>query len=429
MRKIVFAALVAAIAYYQWPPPSQIEKKEKTIQKPLAIVIPQKSSLEKKHLSNKGKKTESMNGVLTLQSNVEPEKAETSKKEEDRGDLPYDPIDYLTEEQDFNLYFSKEEVKRWFPKGAPQKISFSVQGKNYQLFHPNGKGTGEAEEKTLYLADKESLEKYKDRVLSGRAFNDSNRPRPKKEDEVVTENLQPNFSRSLTSDSFDVKSFSPGNKNSSDPSEGKVASFSKEKIKNKIESKNADIEQNSPHYQRLVANDGDYELTPDEEEEVRQWANKTFESKVLSFGHGGTLTVKVSFEGAVFDQRDKKTANQEDFKIYENPFKILNSEHFQFSAGKAIYYEPAETSVSLDGKKYITYPCNKENPLASGSLCAGLIHGTPYNLHDLREYNLKSIRYIKVRSFKDAYIPDYNKNFAGFDLDAIVLKNAFEVKK
>lgn len=134
-------------------------------------------------------------------------------------------------------------------------------------------------------------------------------------------------------------------------------------------------------------------------------------SRILSFGHGGELIVKVSGQGYLKDKAGF------DFALYENAFRT--------GSGLNIVQEFARVGVSntLDGEFY-WFPCDPLSNVLSG--CLGAVPTSEGgDQFDIAQLGLDEIRYIKIQDL------GINKNNTsrwpteGCDLDAVRLFHAY----
>ena len=125
-------------------------------------------------------------------------------------------------------------------------------------------------------------------------------------------------------------------------------------------------------------------------------------ANILSLGHGGEITLKVK-NGSIIG------GPKADFKVYENVLEFRPGSYFR---------ELAQVSVSLNGKDFVDFPCDPENPEAVTSWCAGVWPTADGgDGFDLRIVGLPEIRYIKIRDLGDS--PSFSIGTEGFDLDAV----------
>ncbi len=149
---------------------------------------------------------------------------------------------------------------------------------------------------------------------------------------------------------------------------------------------------------------------------------------VVSLGCGGSIILEFS---------SPLIANGPgvDFIIFENAFSY---------GGKETFSEPAKISVSIDGKKWYSYPCHPEKTQWPFPQCAGVreVYShpdnsiDPYNpnkaggdVFDLEDVGLPFARFIKIEDLSHKH-PDaklwcgqYN---AGFDLDAVAVRWGYQ---
>lgn len=158
---------------------------------------------------------------------------------------------------------------------------------------------------------------------------------------------------------------------------------------------------------------------------------------VLSLGSGGSIEVTFA-PNAIVDGPGP------DFIVFENPFWIGDQ-------SSNVYAEPAEVSVSDDGKTWVAFPCNPTfDPGATDGTgtsppygaCAGwgVVYSTPRNgispfdpakaggnAYDLADIGVKHARFVKIVDRTDEACPEAGANKPdnnGFDLDAIAIVNA-----
>jgi hypothetical protein len=136
---------------------------------------------------------------------------------------------------------------------------------------------------------------------------------------------------------------------------------------------------------------------------------------VVSLGAGGTLCL--AFEGAVIDGPGV------DLIVFENAFTVAGSDRG--------FVELGEVSVSEDGERFVSFPCNGAATSAPFTGCAGWnpVYSSPSNglsptdprvaggdPFDLAEVGLASARVVCVRDLRtQAPAPPST----GFDLDAV----------
>ncbi|MCB9787761.1 MAG: cell surface protein [Deltaproteobacteria bacterium] len=136
---------------------------------------------------------------------------------------------------------------------------------------------------------------------------------------------------------------------------------------------------------------------------------------VLSLGTGGEIVL--GFSGRVIG--DGPGA---DLVVFENAFFIGGG------AG-AVFVEPGEVAVSMDGTDWRTFPCERAGDEV-GAGCAGVTPAQPYDpvalvpldpaltggdAFDLADVGLATARYVRVRDVGDGG----EAPSAGFDLDAV----------
>lgn len=111
-----------------------------------------------------------------------------------------------------------------------------------------------------------------------------------------------------------------------------------------------------------------------------------------------------------------------DFAVFENAF--------QYASGR-VFAEPAEVSVSRDGRTWITFPW--DSVTLKG--CAGVMpvngKGNPFNpvesggdVFDLADVGVDSIRWVRLRDVTRLIVENpnhghYDPTLSGFDLDAV----------
>ncbi|MEM1008921.1 MAG: cell surface protein, partial [Myxococcota bacterium] len=118
-----------------------------------------------------------------------------------------------------------------------------------------------------------------------------------------------------------------------------------------------------------------------------------------------------------------------DFVIFENAFEN--------AVGS--FAEPAEISVSVDGSKYVTFPCDPRGISWPFAQCAGVrpVFSSPLNQispfdrkraggdgFDLRDVGLRFARFIRIRDRSRALESSgiwCEGESAGFDLDAVAI--------
>lgn len=154
---------------------------------------------------------------------------------------------------------------------------------------------------------------------------------------------------------------------------------------------------------------------PDYSLEPFDWRNddemKAHLSRVLSFGHGGELMLKVSGQGYIKNQAGF------DFALYENAFRT--------GSGLNVVQEFARVGVSnsLD-EAFQWFPCDPLQNILSG--CLGAVPTAEGgDLFDLAVLGLTEARYIKIQ---DLGINKNNRSrwpTEGCDLDAVRLFHAY----
>lgn len=144
---------------------------------------------------------------------------------------------------------------------------------------------------------------------------------------------------------------------------------------------------------------------------------------VVSLGCGGQIVLE-------FSQPLIGNGPGPDFIIFENAFSY---------GGKETFAEPAEVSVSIDGKTWYTFPCNPKESSWPFPQCAGVkpVYSSSKtnidptdpekaggDVFDLERVGLPFARFVRIVD-KSAEFPDsadwcgqYN---AGFDLDAVTV--------
>jgi hypothetical protein len=136
-------------------------------------------------------------------------------------------------------------------------------------------------------------------------------------------------------------------------------------------------------------------------------------SKVLSFGHGGTLILKIKDNGFIVDEPGV------DFALYENAFKTSAGNIYQEFAGVGV-------SNSLDEKTVRWFPCDPKKGDLRG--CFGAVSGDDRSdQFDLADIQIQRAKYIWIRDLGD------NQNLAtkeaipseGVDLDFVRIDHAF----
>lgn len=140
---------------------------------------------------------------------------------------------------------------------------------------------------------------------------------------------------------------------------------------------------------------------------------------VLSLGRNGTITFGFGGNSIV-------NGTGPDFTIFENPFRIGGDPNL-------VYRELGEVSVSLDGKTWLTFPCDAEAIPPVG--CAGSepvfangdvgISSTDPSVSggdffDLETLGLQEVRFVRIRDVNGTG----GSPGAGFDLDAAAIINA-----
>lgn len=361
-----------------------------------------------------------------VEKNFKIEDEEDESEKEDGADAFFNRIDYRSLDNEEALTFTKEDVKYWFPKGAPKEINFTKEGKVHQLFHPNGEGTGEAKDKTLYVTDEESAKKYSARVnaearrATQKFSADQERERKKSPEALVAD-----FSKGrLPKTSYDVYSFAPGKTSSKSGATGRIENFSKRTILSKI---------NVVDFPDMSKSESDGDIDPfggemtQEEIEAAEREGRELSAFTLSLGYDGVLTLKIE-DGAVFDESKKSTIGN-DFEIHENPFRVNTTRPGDPLKG-TLFYETASVSVSKDGINYETFFCDKSNPMSPKSRCSGAkIGGMPYDLSLISQFKGDGIRYIRITD-QHSYIPPELRraDASGSEVDAVLINNAYSEK-
>ncbi len=141
---------------------------------------------------------------------------------------------------------------------------------------------------------------------------------------------------------------------------------------------------------------------------------KNIKSKVLTFGHGGELTLGINGNGFIANGPGA------DFALFENVIETLNSN------GKAEYYQEfANVGVSEgDGKPIHWFPCDPKANVLSG--CAGVVPTAKGgDLFDLSVVGLKKATRIYIRDVGYNYNKGGDQN-EGFDFDGGHLFRAYQ---
>lgn len=315
----------------------------------------------------------------------------------------YRDTEFLSMDGRSRYFLSKEEIRERFPHGLPQEINLTEAGVHTRFFHPNGKGSGSGAGKTLYAADRESLERYH-RFVEAR--NDEYRRRFESEN---AEEIKKNKFRQVARDDYDT-AFQPGLRG---PVMGRPSNktvFVPEDIAARV--KRLDFNLNL----KVEAEDpGDEDLA-------------TITEAVLTLGHGGAFTATLAAEVSMLKGFE--------WHVYENAFDVKpeNQEHHD----RHIWYEIGEVGVSENGTDFEWLPCSRENPLSledASSFCAGTRPssrgGNRYHIGLFEGKRFKTVRAIRVR--------DTGTNFncgkfcrpgaAGFDLDALELTRVYVLEK
>ena len=130
---------------------------------------------------------------------------------------------------------------------------------------------------------------------------------------------------------------------------------------------------------------------------------------VVTLGVGGVITLG-------FEPWDVRDGPGVDFVVFENAFRYLD--------GDAVFAEPGEVSVSEDGERWVSFPCDED-----GTGCAGMSPTLEFDPvgqvlspelmggdgFDLADVGLERVRYVRVRDRATSGAAPS----AGFDLDAI----------
>jgi hypothetical protein len=147
---------------------------------------------------------------------------------------------------------------------------------------------------------------------------------------------------------------------------------------------------------------------------------------VLSLGNGGQIVVS-------FDPSSIVDGEGVDFIVFENPFD------FQSGTRAVADPEPAQVSVSEDGRNWTAFPCDSKASPYTG--CAGVhpVFSSPTNgispidpqtaggdAYDLRTIGVSKAKYIRIIDENIEPCADAGSAYKtnGFDLDAIAIVNA-----
>lgn len=145
---------------------------------------------------------------------------------------------------------------------------------------------------------------------------------------------------------------------------------------------------------------------------------------VLSFGHGGELTI--ALHGTFVTN-----GAGSDFTVFENPFQF----------GDSVFAERAQVLVSGDGVNYVPFPCAVDDHAGKYPGCAGvhvvfaakdpldpLISGG--DVFDLQDVGLETAKYIRIKDLGTCKPgdPTYTNvcgapQKEGFDFDALAILN------
>jgi hypothetical protein len=146
---------------------------------------------------------------------------------------------------------------------------------------------------------------------------------------------------------------------------------------------------------------------------------------VLSLGKRGSIVLG-------FGPKSIVDGEGPDFVVFENAF---------WAGGDpaAVFAEPGEVSVSADGERWESFPCEAEGDGAGRFPgCAGWTPALEYDpasaaldpavtggdAFDLAELGLAEVRFVRVRDVSETGAPPT----AGFDLDAIGVVNAADLE-
>ena len=346
-------------------------------------------------------KLESTENALRLQ-NLRHSDVEAARAEEVRHDArreEYRDTEFLSSDGKARYFLSKEEIAERFPHGLPKEINVTENGIHTRFFHPNGKGTKVGEQKTLYLADRESLEKYQREVNEQ---NERYRQRVYAENSRKPQSDRKETFLPLEKDAF-TAAFQPGFRGN-DP----------KKLNKRIGVPN-DL------FERIRAVDFNLEIITEKDDPTDDEVRMITDS-LVSLGHTGLITARLNGVAASADRVFE-------WAIYENAFDVKpeNRQHHD----KPVWYELAEVGISENGTDFKWLPCDHDNPLnAKESFCAGttpsLRGGNSFTLGLFGKTTFKAIRALAVRDIgKNFHDNFYRPGAAGFDLDAIELKSAF----
>ncbi len=298
---------------------------------------------------------------------------------------------------------SKEEIAPMLAQNQPKNISyFGDSGIMNITPAKNAQGT-EQTDKTLNIASQGFITKTQNarantiakNAASGSTTNPSATPMPGTSDINARTTNTASISTliRLPSDGFEIAEFRPGFR---DDRETKL---------------------------KPVADDL-YDAIAKQDYDSKSWFNpknpdevKTYLTKILSLGHGGTLVLKVKNDGFISNEPG------EDFALLENAFK---------TSGGNIYQEYGRVGVSdsLNGDvKW--FPCNPQEK--NVTWCFGAVSGD-----DQERIDLFDLSVIKVKSAKYIWIQDVgtNQNLSdgaaipteGCDLDYVRLDHAYSTK-